>query len=129
MCTGKVRSRPTSAHTLPDKMHQRKTEDTRKQANVERRQKKREQGWDTRFGITQEKDASGYNGIKSKPKSQPVCFELSKAQMKNSAHTALNGKMLPWLDPKKKIKRKPLVDGAPYGSKVLPKRKPAPLPA
>lgn len=98
---------------------------------AQQRQRKREQGWDTRFTVAGSETTTGSStaqfgkvssrpGAVSQPKSRPVSFSLGKEQQKHSSNRGVHGKLLPWLDPKKQIKRKPLVDSSPY---MLPKRK------
>lgn len=109
------RARPHSAKTQPELRPIKAQEKKKEQKNKQVQKKRREEGWNDRFSV---KDPCGVP--KSSSTSRPVCFNLSKAQLKHSKTVGMHGKLLPWLDPKKQIKRKPLVDSAPF---ALPKRR------
>lgn len=129
------RARPSSARTsnLEATRGQQKKNPGDKAAvkkKTQQRQRKREQGWDTRFTVagsdstmgaasTQFRKTSTQPRAMSQPKTRPVSFSLGKEQQKHSSNRGVHGKLLPWLDPKKQIKRKPLVGSGPY---MLPKR-------
>jgi len=85
----------------------------RERVHKEQREKRKEQGWDGRFGVS--RDVNTYDAKRKAGKKgrAPLTYSLGK-EVKNKSNTkGLHGKLLPWLDPKKQIKRKPLVDGAP----------------
>lgn len=112
---GKRSARPASAVSAQSARTQ---PETRKaQANdaeaSRKKEKKREQGWNERFGVN-ESDHMYHASQQRAPK--PTHFVLSKEQMRKKSNTVSNsnGKMLPWLDPNKQIKRKPIVACAPF---------------
>ena len=81
-----------------------------RQREKEQREQRREQGWNGRFGVS--RDVNTYDATVRRAKA-PLTYSLETSQRKKSNTVGLQGKLLPWLDPKKQIKRKPLVDGAP----------------
>jgi len=65
-------------------------------------------------------DVNSYDQQAPSSSSRAICFTLGKEQKNKTGTKGLNGKLLPWHDPKKKIKRKPLVESSPY---MMPKRR------
>jgi len=115
-----VRQRPASAKLTSCAGERSRAPAAQKTKSVQKRkQKERESGWNQRFGVSQDVNSFGRRQTTSKM-DRPLHFTLGKEQKKKTGTAGLDGKLLPWLDPKKQLKRKPLVSAAPY---MLPRRK------
>lgn len=98
-----------STRTQPES---RKANANNKEA-MRKKEKQREQGWNDRFGVNDSDSLCRMSQLVA-PKSTHSSLSKEHIRRKSSAASKTNGVLLPWNDPNKQIKRKPIVSCAPF---------------